>query len=208
MTIIHFLHNGPEKGKATILFTHGAGAPMDTEFMKVIAEELGNLGYSIHRFEFPYMTERRLTGKKRPPDRAPLLREFWQKTIDHFTDRPLFIMGKSLGGRMATMVVNEADVSGVICLGYPFHPPGKPEKTRTEHLKDLKTPTLIIQGTRDPFGKPEEIKEYDLSSSIKIEWSEDGDHSLVPRKRSGLSSLNNWNVTAHSIDQFIQKVCS
>ena len=208
MTIIHFLHSGPENGKATVLFAHGAGAAMDTEFMNSIAENLGNFDYLVRRFEFPFMAERRITGKKRPPDRAPALLDFWKEVITKHSDRPLFIMGKSLGGRMATMIADEANVNGVICLGYPFHPPGKLEKTRTEHLKDLNSPTLIVQGTRDPFGKPEEVDSYDLSSNIKIFWSEDGDHSLVPRKRSGFTAKDNWGAATQRIDQFIQKVCS
>ncbi len=179
---------------------------MDTDFMNVIAEELGNLDYSVRRFEFPFMAERRMTGKKRPPDRAPLLLDFWQSVIKQHSDRPLIIMGKSLGGRMASMVADETKVTGVVCLGYPFHPPGKPEKTRTEHLRDLTTPTLIVQGDRDPFGKPEEVQDYDLASNIDIFWSQDGDHSLVPRKRSGFTQAGNWAIAVQEIDHFIQKV--
>ncbi|OUS12602.1 alpha/beta hydrolase, partial [Rhodospirillales bacterium 47_12_T64] len=127
MTIINFLDNGPDKGKATVLFAHGAGAAMDTEFMNTIAETLGKFDYSVRRFEFPFMNERRETGKKRPPDRAPVLLDFWQKVIAQHPNRPLFLMGKSLGGRMATMVADQTNITGIVCLGYPFHPPGKPE---------------------------------------------------------------------------------
>jgi len=207
MTIINFLDNGPDKGKATVLFAHGAGAAMDTEFMNTIAETLGKFDYSVRRFEFPFMNERRETGKRRPPDRAPVLLNFWQKVIARHPNRPLFLMGKSLGGRMATMVADQTNITGIVCLGYPFHPPGKPEKTRTDHLIEYETPTLIIQGTRDPFGKPDEVKKYDLSSSINLHWLEDGDHSLVPRKRSGLTPEENWSAAVQKIDQFIRETC-
>ena len=92
-----------------------------------------------------------------------------------------------LGGRVASMIADElfeADrIAGLLCVGYPFHPIGKPEKLRTEHLKELRTPTLICQGTRDQFGSMEEVSQYDLSSAIQMSWFEDGDHDLKPRKR-------------------------
>ena len=145
MTSINFLQNGPDSGsertKSTILFAHGSGAPMDTEFMNFFAEELGRLDHRILRFEFPFMAERRATGKKRPPDRAPKLLQFWLDLIKETPERPLFIMGKSLGGRIASMVADQSAVTGVICLGYPFHPPTTLEKTRTEHLEAIETPT-------------------------------------------------------------------
>ena len=90
----------------------------------------------------------------------------------------LVIGGKSMGGRMATMVADELGVRGVVALGYPFHPPGQPEKLRTEHLAEMTTKTLIVQGTRDPFGTREEVSAYRLSPTISIEWMEDGEHSF------------------------------
>ncbi|KLN62067.1 alpha/beta hydrolase [Kiloniella spongiae] len=209
MTSIHFLHNGPEKAlntdKATILFAHGSGAPMDTDFMNHFAEKLGNSGHHVIRFEFPFMADRRKTGKKRPPDRAPKLLESWREIIVQHPQRPLYIMGKSLGGRMASMIADETTVTGTICLGYPFHPPGKPEKTRTAHLENKKTPCLIVQGTRDPFGKPDEVEHYLLSDKIKLYWSEDGDHNLTPRKRSGRTSEQNWSEAIDAINAFIDE---
>ncbi|WP_421780331.1 alpha/beta family hydrolase [Kiloniella litopenaei] len=209
MTSIHFLQNGPDKPgdttKATILFAHGSGAPMDTDFMNYLAEKLGNDGHHVVRFEFPFMAERRSTGKKRPPDRAPKLLEFWRQIISQHPQRPLYIMGKSLGGRMASMIADGVNVTGTICLGYPFHPPGKPEKTRTDHLESMETSCLIIQGTRDPFGKPDEVEHYKLSDKIKIFWSEDGDHNLTPRKRSGRTAEQNWSEAIDVINTFIDE---
>jgi len=88
---------------------------------------------------------------------------------------------------MASMVADELGVRGVVCLGYPFHPPGQPTRLRTEHLAILVTPTLIVQGTRDPFGTRDEVVSYRLSPAIEIEWLEDGDHSFKPRKSSGFT---------------------
>ena len=97
----------------------------------------------------------------------------------------LYIGGKSMGGRMASMVADELGVRGLVCLGYPFHPPGKLEQTRTAHLAELRTRCLIVQGTRDPFGTPAEVAGYALSPSIRIHWIETGDHSLAPLRSSG-----------------------
>lgn len=96
-------------------------------------------------------------GKQRPPDREPVLLKTWQDVIaaivnTGFPRERLLIGGKSLGGRMASLIADEQAVAGLICLGYPFHPSGKPERLRTVHLRAIKTPTLICQGSRDPFG--------------------------------------------------------
>ncbi len=171
---------------------HGAGAAMDTPWMEALATGLAAAGVAVVRFEFPYMQKRRAEGSRRPPDRAPALLDTWRNVISSLRGpRPLLIGGKSMGGRMASMVADEhheddsAAVAGLVCLGYPFHPPRKPESTRTAHLATLETPTLILQGTRDPFGRPDEVATYDLSPAIQIHWLDDGDHSFKPRKASG-----------------------
>ena len=115
------------------------------------------------------------------------------------------IGGKSMGGRIASMVADDAAVRGVVCLGYPFHPPGKLEKTRTNHLENLRTPTLILQGTRDSFGSPEEVRGYKLSSAIRIEWLEDGDHSFKPRARSGRTEADNVRAAIALVAEFIAR---
>jgi len=103
------------------------------------------------------------------------------------------------------MIADSSDVVGLVCLGYPFHPPGKPEKTRTDHLETLQTPTLICQGTRDPFGTPEDVAAYRLSPTIRIHWLEDGNHSLEPRRASGRTTQENWDEAMDSIAEFAQK---
>ena len=146
------------------------------------------------------MAGRRTTGKKRGPDRPVVLEETWHQAIAQLGDpKRLIIGGKSMGGRIASMVADGAGVSGLVCLGYPFHPPGKPEKPRTAHLADLRTPALIVQGTRDTFGKPEEVADYALSPAIRLHWLEDGDHSFTPRKRSGRTEELNWREGVEAV---------
>ena len=180
---------------------------MDSTYMQAFAEGLAERGFRVARFEFPYMNERRQTGKKKPPNRAPVLLATWQTVIEHFGPRNLIIGGKSMGGRIASMsaVENESSgqpVKGVVCLGYPFHPPGNFEKLRTEHLKKIKTPTLICQGTRDTFGNQEDVSGYTLANSIRYHWLEDGDHGFKPRKASGLTEQENWDSAMNAIAHF------
>lgn len=175
-----YLYDGPAKSKHVFLFAHGAGAPMTHAFMSAVAKGMGERGIRVVRFNFPYMD----VGRK-VPDKQEVLLDTWRQAIaDHGGGRNVHVGGKSMGGRMASMVADELKVRGLICFGYPFHPPGKPEKTRTAHLETLRTPALIIQGTRDTFGTPDDVAGYKLSQSIRIEWIENGDHSLkggVPR---------------------------
>lgn len=186
------IENGPKKADCSVVLAHGAGAAMDTEFMNTFAEGIAAAGHYVVRFEFPYMAERRRTGKKKAPNREPQLRQTWHEVLEGVQSDRVIIGGKSMGGRIASLIADESAVDGLICLGYPFHPVGKPEKLRTEHLAKLKTPTLIIQGERDNFGKREEVADYKLSKSIRLHWLTDGDHSFKPRKASGLTAQDNW----------------
>ena len=180
------LFDGPDGGSPILVLAHGAGAPMDSPFMTGVTERLAAMGHRVARFEFPYMARRRAEGTKRPPDRQPILLDSWRKVIGHLGGAEnVVIGGKSMGGRMASLIAAEMPVRGLLCLGYPFHPPGKPAKTRTEHLAALDVPGLILQGTRDPFGRPDEIAAYQLSDRTTVHWIEDGDHDLKPRKSSG-----------------------
>jgi hypothetical protein len=159
---------------------------MRTPFMDAVAAGLGAGGIGVVRFEFPYMRERSASGRKRGPDRAPVLRESWIEVVTALGDpRTLIIGGKSMGGRIASMLADELGVAGLVCLGYPFHPPDKPQALRTAHLAALRTRTLIVQGTRDTMGTREDVAGYALSPAIELFWIEDGDHSLKPRRRSG-----------------------
>ncbi len=196
------LINGPRRADCTIVLAHGAGAAMDTEFMDAFANGLAVRGLRVVRFEFPYMVQRRKTGKRRPPDREPILRETWLKVIDSVPADRLIIGGKSMGGRIASLIADEANVVGLVCLGYPFHPTGKPDKLRVEHLKSIETPTLIAQGERDPFGNIDEVSGYTLSPNIQIHWLTDGEHSFKPRKASGRTAEENWQDAVDAVSTF------
>ena len=203
MTAPDLLFTGPKSAPLTFAFAHGAGAPMDSPFMDAFAQALAEAGYRTARFEFAYMADRRQGGKKRPPDRQPVLEAAWEAVIEQLGPEKLVIGGKSMGGRMASLVADRTGVAGLICLGYPFHPPGKPEKLRTEHLETLKTPALICQGTRDPFGTKEQVARYPLAKSIQLHWAEDGNHDLVPRKASGRTKEQNWAEAAAAMAAFM-----
>jgi uncharacterized protein len=210
MTIIPtMLFDGERKSSHTFLFAHGAGAPMDSPFMAAFAESLAATGMCVGRFEFSYMQRRRAEGGKRPPDRAPKLQDAWADVIAEVRATlpkggRLIIGGKSMGGRIASMVADNQGVDGLVCLGYPFHPPGKPEKTRTEHLAGLRTPALIVQGTRDTMGGTEAVSGYRLSKSIRLHWLEDGDHSFKPRKKSGRTEDQNWSEGIAKVAGFVK----
>lgn len=203
MTLPDFLDDGPKNTRLTVALAHGAGAHMDSEFMNVFAQGIAAQGYRCVRFEFPYMVERRVTGKKRPPDRQPKLLETWQTVIAHLGPENLIIGGKSMGGRMATLIADASSVCGVLALGYPFYGAGRADKPRTDHLVELKTPTLICQGTRDAMGSKETVTALTLSSAITYHWSEDGDHSLKPRKKSGRTQDQNWSDALDAIGDFL-----
>lgn len=205
--------NGSARAETVLILAHGAGAAMDTPFMNFFAEELATQELRVARFEFAYMAARRTTEKRPGPDREPKLRAAWHAAIAAFKGKRVVIGGKSMGGRIASLLADEVaddDASGVelcglVCLGYPFHPIGKPEKLRTEHLAKLKTPTLIVQGTRDPFGTPDEVKNYKLSKRIRVHWLEDGDHSFKPRKKSGRTEADNWAEGVEAIRTFVDQ---
>ena len=200
-----FLFDGPETAEITVALAHGAGAPMDSSFMTAMARGLAAAGLRVARFEFPYMRARRMEGRKGPPDREPVLRAWWLAAVEALGGGGRVVIGgKSLGGRMASLVADEAGARGLVCLGYPFHPPGKPERLRTAHLEHLRTPTLVVQGTRDPFGTPEEVQGYTLSPAIRLLWIEDGDHSLVPRVSSGRTEAENLRAAVAAVAGFVR----
>jgi uncharacterized protein len=197
------LMDGPKGAKQTIALAHGAGAPMDTPFMDTFALGLAARGYRVARFEFPYMADRRQNGTKRPPDREPVLRETWLKVAAKLGRNHLVIGGKSMGGRIASLIADEAAVTGLVCLGYPFHPTGKPDQLRVAHLQRIETPTLVVQGERDPFGSRDDVSAFKLASTVRIVWMKDGDHSLKPRKKSGVTEEENWKAAVEAIDRFV-----
>jgi hypothetical protein len=207
VTPIETLHDGPALAHSKLILAHGAGQGMDSPFMQHIAHAIGAGGIQVVRFNFPYMVKRLESGRQRPPDREPVLQAHWRAVIEQIRSShpgPLVIGGKSLGGRIASLLADVLQVDGLVCLGYPFHPPGKPQRLRTQHLAELQTPTLICQGERDSFGRREEILGYSLSPRIRFHWVSDGDHSFKPRKSSDASLEGNLNAAAAAVLSFIQ----
>lgn len=195
-----------------LLLAHGAGAPMDSPFMAAMAEGLAACGWRVVRFEFPYMARSRLSGRRSAPDRLPTLEQAFREQVlreaaGPSAGLPLAIGGKSMGGRVASLVADgladEVDLRACLCLGYPFHPPGKPLQLRTEHLAGLVSPTLILQGERDSFGKRTEVETYALATAIQLEWINAGDHSFKPTVSSGRSEAENWALAVERMDAFM-----
>jgi predicted alpha/beta-hydrolase family hydrolase len=177
---------------------------MDSPFMQAIAAGIGAAGIRTVRFEFPYMAARR-DGLRKPPDREPVLLETWRQVVRSLgSPTTLAIGGKSMGGRIASMVADELRVAGLVCLGYPFHPPGRPERPRIGHLTALRTPALIVQGERDPFGRPGEVATYGLAPGIRVHWIPGGDHDLVPPEASGRTTAENWAEAVAAATAFLQ----
>ncbi len=190
----------------TLILAHGAGAPMDSAFMDDMAQRLAARGVAVARFEFPYMAARREDGRRRPPNPQPQLLSCWREIhtlVRQQVTGPLAIGGKSMGGRMASLLADELGVDALVCLGYPFHAVGKADKPRVAHLADLKTPTLIVQGERDPMGDRQAVASYNLSDAIRVQWLVAGDHDLKPLKASGFSHEQHLDSAADAVAAFL-----
>lgn len=198
------LHSeGPRKARHAVVLAHGAGENWDSTFLTYFATGLQSLRVRVIRFAFPYMEERGTTGRRRPPDREPVLRQAWSEVLQQVPQEHVVIGGKSLGGRIASLIADEHRVDGLVCLGYPFHPTGQPDKLRTEHLAHLQTPTLIIQGEQDPFGSREEVVGYELSSAIRLHWVPDGDHSYHVKRGSERDLDQNLKNALRTFERFL-----
>lgn len=209
-----FLRTTLDTPIARLLLAHGAGAAMDSPFLEQMAALLGQRGIETWRFEFPYMAARRTGAKKRPPPKAETLLDDFRRAVAECrlegADVPLLIGGKSMGGRVASMLGDELFsarmVEGCICLGYPFHPPNQPQTWRTAHLKSIRAPLLVVQGERDPFGTKTEIDgliaRKEIAASIRFAWIGDGDHDLGPRGASGFTKKGNLAAAADAIAEF------
>ncbi len=202
------LIDGPDAAP-TLVLAHGAGAAMDSSGMTDVATRIAARGVRVVRFEFAYMASRR-SGVRKPPPRADTLLDEYRAALDEVGGRPV-IGGRSMGGRVASMIAESlfaaGDVAGLACLSYPWHPPSKPEQPRIEHLAALSIPTLIVQGTRDPFGSPTEVAGYPLSPAVEVLWLEDGDHDLRPRKAvSGFTHAQHLDAAADAVVAFVTRV--
>jgi uncharacterized protein len=202
------------------LCAHGAGGGMRTAFLTRFAALAAERGIATHRFAFSFMAEGMTKGttgvmaegarRRRPPRAESLIGEYRAAVAAMATDVPLLIGGKSMGGRVASMVADELHgigrVAGLVCLGYPFHPPKQPDRLRTQHLVTLSCPALIVQGERDPFGTRAEIEALRLSSAIGIAWMADGDHDFRAR-RSVLPRVDSLAAAADAVAAFGNALC-
>jgi predicted alpha/beta-hydrolase family hydrolase len=197
--------------EATLILAHGAGAPQTHPFMVEASRSLAARGLAVVTFNFTYMDEHR-----RVPDRAPVLERTWLDVISYVAGRdelpqPCVIGGKSMGGRIASHVATTArrdagDLrlvpDGLVLLGYPLHPPGRPEQRRDAHLSQLVCPALFVQGTRDAFGTPQELEPVlaMLGDRATLHAVEQGDHSFAVPKAAGRARRDVlgevWDVVA------------
>jgi len=206
-----FLHDSADNAVARLLLAHGAGAAMDHPWLNNFSALMVARQISVARFEFDFMGGRRAGGKRRPAPRGDKLVPEYDAAVAAVTAEkddglPLFIGGKSLGGRVASLAAPElfaaGRINGVVCLGYPFHPAAKPDTLRTAHLETFDCPALIIQGTRDPLGSRDEVEGYGLDKRIRLHWLEDGDHDLKPRRKSGFTFEAHMATAADKVAAF------
>ena len=191
-----------------LILAHGAGQDMDSDFMQAVATSLvgGSTGLSVLRFNFQYMQTATDSGRRRAPDRAPKLEQCWREVTDfarqRWSPRRLLLGGKSMGGRMATRIAADGThCDGLILLGYPLHPPGKPDKLRSEHLADIACPMLFLQGTRDSLCRLELLEPIlkTLSAPTTLHRIEGGDHSFKLLKRLQRSEAEMFAEVAASV---------
>lgn len=213
IAIKEFLVNSPEEEpKGIFLLAHGASKGMASPFMEKIARGVINSGVRVVRFNFPYMEDMLRTGKKNSPNGGKILQRCFSDLIVHCIEREkcpsknIIIGGKTMGARVASMVADDSKVAGVICLGYPFHPPKKPGRLRNQHLKTIQTPTLICQGERDPFGKRDNVQQQNYSKSIKFHWLMDGGHNFKPNKLSDRTAEENMEDAINACNKFINQL--
>ena len=209
---VDLISSGPVHAAGSLLLAHGAGVDSQSPFMQAMADGLAKLNWRVHLFDFPYMARRRLTGQKTLPDRPDVLLKAFKEAVDQLDQgHPLVIGGKSMGGRIASLLLDElhdsSTVAAGVFLGYPFHPLGKPAQLRTQHLIDLSAPCLIVQGERDAMGRQDEVEVYSMSSAVTLQWIPDGDHSFSPRKRSGRTEEQNLCLAVQHVHSFLASAC-
>ncbi|MEW6992437.1 alpha/beta family hydrolase [Colwelliaceae bacterium 6441] len=200
------IENYVPNASALVIFAHGAGADKSSAFMNEISRLLNDENINVLRFNFNYMDKRLADQKRYPPERMPKLIACFESVLDTIDSQlPIFLAGKSMGGRVAaTMAENSLDnVKGVMCLGYPFHPQKQPEKLRLAPLQQTTLPVLIIQGERDALGSKKEISAYEISGLCQITFLADGDHNLKPRVKSGYNHQQHLQSAVNAMTGFI-----
>jgi predicted alpha/beta-hydrolase family hydrolase len=202
-----------DRAGVTIILGHGAGAGQLHPFMTLFANGLAERGFDVITFDFVYMQQ-----KRHVPDPKAKLEHCYRVVIEAATKQRklkgnrLVIGGKSMGGRIASQVAAEGDcaaeLSALVFLGYPLHPPGRPDKLRDAHLPDIKAPMLFVQGSRDTFGTAEELKSlierHKLNATLHI--IPNGDHSLKVPKSGGIPQDQIYQETMDTIAQWLQSL--
>ncbi|PWV81674.1 MULTISPECIES: alpha/beta family hydrolase [Halomonas] len=188
-----------------LLMAHGAGAGQDSTFLERLRDALAERGVQTLAIEFAYLQQMRREARRRPPPRVERLVEElarWCDILTHHALPPLWLGGKSMGGRVASLLAARDGAPGLILCGYPFHPPRKPESLRLAHWPLIASPTLVVQGSRDPFGNRDEIAGYDLGGA-RVHLLEDGDHDWQPRRASGRTQVSLIDEAAEAIAGFM-----
>ena len=211
MTALVYSPPEPSRRAATLILAHGAGAPQSSAFMVDFARGLARRGCQAVTFNFPYTEQGR-----RLPDRAPTLEACFRDVIAAIRARadlatgPLVIGGKSMGGRIASHLAAQglADLAGLVALGYPLHPPGRPEQLRALHLARIRQPMLIVQGSRDAFGTPEELRPVlgPLGATATLQVVEGGDHSFKVPKRGPITQEEVFERVQDEIARWIGRL--
>ncbi len=184
--LTEFIIDRPAQPVARLLLAHGAGTGSNSGFMQMLAQQLCAEQIEVWRFNFAYMQRFMATGKRNLPDRMPVLLAGYEAALAQCpTDLPLFIAGKSMGGRVASMLGEHSKVRAVFAFGYPFHAPKK-NQWRTEHFSSLNRPLYILQGGRDAFGNRQELENMTWPE-VRLYWLPDADHDFKPRVKSGLT---------------------
>lgn len=198
---------GPDDGPL-VIFTHGAGVGPQSEFMQAISHHLVAEGIGVFRFEFEYMSQVRIQQRKRPPSRQPKLQQELACVVSTIKqqqpNRSLWLMGKSMGARVAFQVADALDVEGCIGLGFPFHPAAKPDRTRTHELANQCAHNLVVQGERDALGHREFVATQSLPSNLYTHWVPAANHDLVPLKSSQITAQESWYLIALQVAHFIK----
>jgi predicted alpha/beta-hydrolase family hydrolase len=193
--------DGPDDGRAVLVLAPGAGGGLDGAFMKAIAMGLAGRNLQVCRFNFGYTEKGR-----RSPDKQPLLEQTYRDVVRSIRpmagERPLFLGGKSMGGRIASHIAAAGEATaGLIFLGYPLHPPGRPDRIRDAHLPAITVPMLFVEGTRDPFCPlptlERALQKVDADTSVVV--IDDGDHSFKVRKGSGRGTREAWEEVVDAV---------
>jgi predicted alpha/beta-hydrolase family hydrolase len=203
---ISLIENNIPGATALVVFAHGAGADKSSDFMQTMTKFLNEHKISVIRFNFAYMDKRLVDNKRYPPDKMPKLLDCLNSVLSNIDSTlPIFLAGKSMGGRVSATLAESAlkKVKGVMCLGYPFHPQKQPDKLRLEPLQKTILPILIVQGDRDALGNENEIHDYEISSLCQVLFLPDGDHNLKPRVKSGYTHQQHLKSAIDMMKNFI-----